>query len=331
MGSKVARTTWPAKGRGGSYGRKHGQAPGRTTGQQGAFQHGPGTYNMDDRAVAPGQLGHEPECDIMVPHRQGRAVRLGNRPRRAEVRAAYPRGLHHQQAVLRTSHEHGTGWEHHREPTFADLEHQYQGQGQVPEGQPLSGHKDRKWSGKVSEQKAQNTKDHIGKGFYSTENLSHLRKDSHLEEQNSRKHAANNSARYSQNNKHSKRRPGKTHYRIGEAKHPGPKEEQVTRQRKMDEFFHSDHTKKDYKNNWCAEKGLRIERIAGDGHCLYAALGKRRNLSSNEVRKILHDRAGDLWDCHLEFDHHQGALEDFKTETMDLDQWGGADQILMWT
>ena len=86
----------------------------------------------------------------------------------------------------------------------------------------------------------------------------------------------------------------------------------------MGAFIHSNHTKKDDKNNWCAEKGLRIERIAGDGHCLYAALGKSRHLSSYEVRKILHDRAEELWDFHLEFEHHQGALEDFKSETMDL-------------
>ncbi len=66
-------------------------------------------------------------------------------------------------------------------------------------------------------------------------------------------------------------------------------------------------------------------------HCMYAALGKSRQLAAQEVRQIICDKAEDYWNQLIEFDHDQRALEDFKNHTLDKDQWGGEEQILMWS
>eukprot|EP00972_Heterocapsa_arctica_P072528 10709727-Heterocapsa_arctica.AAC.1 len=84
-----------------------------------------------------------------------------------------------------------------------------------------------------------------------------------------------------------------THYRIGEAANPGPSgKDSHSKQRKLEDLFHQKHTrKKNDKDMWYKEKGIKIENIAGDGNCLYASLGRRRNLTGNKVRQIIHDRS----------------------------------------
>eukprot|EP00972_Heterocapsa_arctica_P055752 8224323-Heterocapsa_arctica.AAC.1 len=46
---------------------------------------------------------------------------------------------------------------------------------------------------------------------------------------------------------------------------------------------------------WCKEKGYSIENIAGDGNCLFACLGKSRQLSGDKVRKIIYENAEREW------------------------------------
>eukprot|EP00972_Heterocapsa_arctica_P077206 11387938-Heterocapsa_arctica.AAC.1 len=57
------------------------------------------------------------------------------------------------------------------------------------------------------------------------------------------------------------------HYRIGEAANPGPSGKYShSKRRKLGDFFHQHHTKKDDEDMWCEEKGYTIENIAGDGN-----------------------------------------------------------------
>eukprot|EP00972_Heterocapsa_arctica_P096674 14261932-Heterocapsa_arctica.AAC.1 len=59
---------------------------------------------------------------------------------------------------------------------------------------------------------------------------------------------------------------------------------------------------------WCKEKGYNIENIAGDGNCLYASLGRSRNLTGHQVRQIIHDRPDSLWRTHMEHDADESEL-----------------------
>eukprot|EP00972_Heterocapsa_arctica_P041884 6177500-Heterocapsa_arctica.AAC.1 len=81
---------------------------------------------------------------------------------------------------------------------------------------------------------------------------------------------------------------------------------------------------------WCKEKGYEIENIAGDGNCLYASLGRSRNLSGNQVRQIVHDRSDGLWRTHMEHDADESELEKFKKQALDKTEWGDFEHIVMW-
>eukprot|EP00972_Heterocapsa_arctica_P094831 13985321-Heterocapsa_arctica.AAC.1 len=98
-------------------------------------------------------------------------------------------------------------------------------------------------------------------------------------------------------------------YRIGEVANPGPSgKDNHSKHRKLGDFFHQHHTKKDDKDMWCKEKGYTIENIAGDGNCLYASLGRSRKLTGNKARQIIHDSAESLWRTHMEHDVDDSEL-----------------------
>eukprot|EP00972_Heterocapsa_arctica_P072812 10750898-Heterocapsa_arctica.AAC.1 len=69
---------------------------------------------------------------------------------------------------------------------------------------------------------------------------------------------------------------------IGEATNPGPSQQNQGKQSKLGEYLHQHHTKNDDKDMWCREKGFTIENIAGDGNCLYACLGRSRELTGDK-------------------------------------------------
>eukprot|EP00972_Heterocapsa_arctica_P100431 14810506-Heterocapsa_arctica.AAC.1 len=81
---------------------------------------------------------------------------------------------------------------------------------------------------------------------------------------------------------------------------------------------------------WCKEKGYTVENIAGDGNCLYACLGRSRQLSGYRVRQIIQDNADRLWSTHMQHDVDETELESFKEKTMDRAEWGGHEHIIMW-
>eukprot|EP00972_Heterocapsa_arctica_P084241 12410650-Heterocapsa_arctica.AAC.1 len=47
---------------------------------------------------------------------------------------------------------------------------------------------------------------------------------------------------------------------------------------------------------------LIVENIAGDGNCLYACLGRSRELTGDKVRQIIYDNADILWSTHVQHD-----------------------------
>eukprot|EP00972_Heterocapsa_arctica_P050470 7421459-Heterocapsa_arctica.AAC.1 len=82
---------------------------------------------------------------------------------------------------------------------------------------------------------------------------------------------------------------------------------------------------------WCKEKGYKIENVAGDGNCLYASLGRSSKLTGNKVRQIIHDRSDDFWRIHMEHAVDESELEKFKKQALDTTEWGGLEQIVMWS
>eukprot|EP00972_Heterocapsa_arctica_P111990 16429253-Heterocapsa_arctica.AAC.1 len=120
------------------------------------------------------------------------------------------------------------------------------------------------------------------------------------------------------------------HYRIGEAANPGPGN-QSSKQSKLGDYFHQHHTKKDDKDMWCKDKGYTIENIAGDGNCLYANLGRSRKLTGDRVRQIIHDNSDRLWSTHMQHDVDESELTSFKERTINRAEWGGYEQIIMWS
>eukprot|EP00972_Heterocapsa_arctica_P096496 14236665-Heterocapsa_arctica.AAC.1 len=60
---------------------------------------------------------------------------------------------------------------------------------------------------------------------------------------------------------------------------------------------------------WCKGKGYTIENIAGDGNCLYAYLGRSRNIDGDKVRKLIHDNADRLWSTHMQHDVDKSELK----------------------
>eukprot|EP00972_Heterocapsa_arctica_P028250 4155263-Heterocapsa_arctica.AAC.1 len=80
---------------------------------------------------------------------------------------------------------------------------------------------------------------------------------------------------------------------------------------------------------WCKEKGYKIESIAGDGNCLHASLGRSRKLTGNKVRQIIHDNSDRLWRTHMEHDADENEIYNFKKQTLDTNELGGFEQIVM--
>ncbi len=69
---------------------------------------------------------------------------------------------------------------------------------------------------------------------------------------------------------------------------------------------------------WCEEKGYTIESIAGYGNCLYASLGRSRNLIGNKVRRLIHGNAERLWSTNMEHDVDESELTNVKERIMNL-------------
>eukprot|EP00972_Heterocapsa_arctica_P093427 13779747-Heterocapsa_arctica.AAC.1 len=77
------------------------------------------------------------------------------------------------------------------------------------------------------------------------------------------------------------------------------------------------HTPKDDKAEWCEEKGFEINRIKGDGNCLYTCLGESRTLNGNQVRQSLHNRAEELWAHAMTFYIDGGGLISSQKQALD--------------
>eukprot|EP00972_Heterocapsa_arctica_P061117 9011409-Heterocapsa_arctica.AAC.1 len=78
------------------------------------------------------------------------------------------------------------------------------------------------------------------------------------------------------------------------------------------------------------KKVYTIESIAGYGNCLYACLGRSRQLTGDKVRQIIHESADRLWSTHMQHDVDKSELENFKHRTMDRSEWGAYAQIILW-
>eukprot|EP00972_Heterocapsa_arctica_P080908 11924290-Heterocapsa_arctica.AAC.1 len=87
------------------------------------------------------------------------------------------------------------------------------------------------------------------------------------------------------------------------------------------------HILKDKRAERCREKRLIIERIRGDGDCLYSCLGKSMGLDGDHVRQIIVDRVEECWDQIMEHDLDGSALIHFIEEAKDRTEWGGAEHI----
>ena len=79
--------------------------------------------------------------------------------------------------------------------------------------------------------------------------------------------------------------------RVGEASHPGP-----------------------------------IRTMPGDGHCLYHALGWWDGNPQGEVRRTIAHISAEDWKCICPWDDGS-ALVEFRAQTSDLEERGGALQI----
>eukprot|EP00972_Heterocapsa_arctica_P012875 1892752-Heterocapsa_arctica.AAC.1 len=71
------------------------------------------------------------------------------------------------------------------------------------------------------------------------------------------------------------------------------------------------------KAEWCREKGLVIQRVSGDGHCLYTCLGRNINLEGDHIRRLLVERANACWETIMEHDLDGSGLAHFIEETGD--------------
>eukprot|EP00972_Heterocapsa_arctica_P090072 13289518-Heterocapsa_arctica.AAC.1 len=45
----------------------------------------------------------------------------------------------------------------------------------------------------------------------------------------------------------------------------------------------------------------------------------------------MHDRSDCLWRTHMDYDIDESELEKFKKQALDKTEWGGFEQIVMWT
>ena len=69
---------------------------------------------------------------------------------------------------------------------------------------------------------------------------------------------------------------------------------------------------------WADENGFKLHTIVGDGSCLCHALGKMDKSKNTEVRKLLINRAPDLWAEVMHHDVEGTELQGFLDETADF-------------
>eukprot|EP00972_Heterocapsa_arctica_P039533 5822964-Heterocapsa_arctica.AAC.1 len=70
-----------------------------------------------------------------------------------------------------------------------------------------------------------------------------------------------------------------------------------------------------------------MQRVRGDGGCLYVCLGKSINLEGDQIIKLLIERANECWETIMEHDLDVSGLAHFIEETEHRKAWGGAEQI----
>eukprot|EP00972_Heterocapsa_arctica_P065316 9643534-Heterocapsa_arctica.AAC.1 len=87
------------------------------------------------------------------------------------------------------------------------------------------------------------------------------------------------------------------------------------------------HTLKDARAEWCREKRFIIERIRGDGNCLYTCLGKSVDLDGDQIRQIIVDRADECCKDLMEYDIDGSALAHSIEHTKDRTERGRAEHI----
>eukprot|EP00972_Heterocapsa_arctica_P088771 13089346-Heterocapsa_arctica.AAC.1 len=83
----------------------------------------------------------------------------------------------------------------------------------------------------------------------------------------------------------------------------------------------------DSKSEWCKALGFNIENIRGDGNCLYISLGKTLEMTGNQVRESIVEKANLYWSVIFEFDTDWEEFINFLSETSDNKQRGGARQV----
>eukprot|EP00972_Heterocapsa_arctica_P055061 8120863-Heterocapsa_arctica.AAC.1 len=88
------------------------------------------------------------------------------------------------------------------------------------------------------------------------------------------------------------------------------------------------HNLKDERAEWCREKGFVIQRVRGDGNCLYTCLGKSINLEGDQTRHLLIEKVNGCWDKIMEHDLDGSGLAHFIEGPGDINKWGGAEQIV---
>eukprot|EP00972_Heterocapsa_arctica_P031833 4691032-Heterocapsa_arctica.AAC.1 len=116
--------------------------------------------------------------------------------------------------------------------------------------------------------------------------------------------------------------------RIGEAANPGPGLRDKQREQcKLGEVFVRSQNQLDSTSEWCKALGYKIHNIKGDGNCLYTCLGKELEMTGNQVRQSIMDKANLYCNEIFKFDTEGEEFIYFLKETGDRNQWGGANQI----
>eukprot|EP00972_Heterocapsa_arctica_P094462 13931060-Heterocapsa_arctica.AAC.1 len=77
----------------------------------------------------------------------------------------------------------------------------------------------------------------------------------------------------------------------------------------------------DSKSEWCKALSYKIHNIRGDGNCLYTSLGKDLEMTGNQVRESIIEKANLYWNGIFEFDTDGEEFIHFLSETGDKKQW----------
>eukprot|EP00972_Heterocapsa_arctica_P094463 13931061-Heterocapsa_arctica.AAC.1 len=123
-------------------------------------------------------------------------------------------------------------------------------------------------------------------------------------------------------NREGRRRRNIESCRIGEAGNPGPGlQNKQHRQFQMGDFFCRNHIQMGSKLEWCKALGYTIHNIRGDRNCLYTSLGKDLEMTGNQVRESIIEKANIYWNEIFEFDTDGEEFSYFLSETGDKKQW----------